>query len=103
MHRQQAHGRAAGFSLVEMLVVIGIITIVLGILLPAVMDARKCAKATLCLNNLRQLGLMYPLYAAANGDLIPLGTTSLPGRSSEYHTSNNQYFSVDGRPSAAMG
>jgi type II secretory pathway pseudopilin PulG len=103
MRRRQRGGGATGFSLVEMLVVIGIITIVVGILLPAVMDARKSAQTTLCLNNLRQIGLMYHLYAAANGDLIPLGTSSLPNESLEHRAGNNQYFSVNGRPSAAAG
>src|SRR5262245_49958351 len=89
--------------MVELLVVIGIITIVLGIVLPAVMDARRSAKTSLCMNNLRQLGLMYHMYAAANADLIPLGTSALPGEPAEYRTANNQYFYIDGHPSAAAG
>jgi prepilin-type N-terminal cleavage/methylation domain-containing protein len=103
MFHRSVRRRGSGFSLVEMLVVIGIITIVLAIVLPAVMDARKSARTSLCLNNLRQLGLMYHLYAAANSDLVPLGTSSLPGDPAEYRTANNQYFWVEGRPSAAAG
>ena len=103
MFKLAVRARRAGFSLVEMLVVIGIITVVMGILLPAVMDARRSAKTSLCLNNLRQLGLMYHLYAAAHADLIPLGTSSLPGQAPDYHTANNQYFYIDGHPSAAAG
>jgi prepilin-type N-terminal cleavage/methylation domain-containing protein/prepilin-type processing-associated H-X9-DG protein len=61
-----------GFSLVELLVVIGVIGVLVGLILPAVQSARGSAAQTGCLNNLRQVGLAAHNYEAAFGRFPPL-------------------------------
>ena len=68
--------RQAGFTLVELLVVIGIIALLISILLPSLNRAREAAKRTQCLSNLRQAHQMFYMYAQQNKDQVPLGNSS---------------------------
>src|SRR5947199_2119330 len=63
--------RRGAFTLVELLVVIGIIAVLMGILLPVMSRARDQANRTVCQANLRTLGQSMIIYANSNKDRLP--------------------------------
>lgn len=65
--------RRRGFTLVELLVVIGIIALLIAILVPTLNKAREASNRAVCGSNLRQLGLMFQLYANRYNDYAPMG------------------------------
>ena len=64
-------GRRIGFTLVELLVAIGIIALLISILLPALGRSRESARTVVCLSNLRQLGTATTQYVLANEGWFP--------------------------------
>jgi len=64
-------GRARGFTLVELLIIIGIIGLLCGIVMPAVQSAREAGRRLQCANNLRQFALALHNYETSWGVFPP--------------------------------
>jgi prepilin-type N-terminal cleavage/methylation domain-containing protein/prepilin-type processing-associated H-X9-DG protein len=62
-----------GFTLVELLVVIGIIAVLISVLLPTLGKARESANAVKCMANLRQLGQAVQIYVGQSRGILPIG------------------------------
>ena len=71
--RPSPRSRPGGFTLVELLVVIGIIALLIGILLPTLSQARESSKRIVCSSNLRQLGIAQVAYTLDNDGVFPAG------------------------------
>lgn len=76
--RQQGPVRR-GFTVVELLVVIGVVGVTAGLLLPSVSGAARQAGTVACLNNLKQLQACWLMYAGDHQDVVP------PNLSSNHH------------------
>src|SRR5262249_20665653 len=75
MCRRARPRTARGFTLIEVLGVVGLIAVLIGLLLPAVQQARESARRAQCVNNLKQMGLALHHYHGAV-DVFPPGYVS---------------------------
>jgi prepilin-type N-terminal cleavage/methylation domain-containing protein len=91
MTSHKHHFRRPGFTLVELLVVIGIIAVLISILLPTLGRARESAKRTQCLSNLRQIAVFMNMYANQYKGVVPIGYSGAYGAAGA--EANNYYLS----------
>jgi type II secretory pathway pseudopilin PulG len=76
---RKTHQTRSGMSLIEVLIVIGIVMILAALLLPAVQSARESAHRAKCSNNLRQIGLALQAYISQHDAIPPRNTTKTRG------------------------
>jgi prepilin-type N-terminal cleavage/methylation domain-containing protein len=89
MSRQGWLKRRGAFTLVELLVVIGIIAILVALLLPAVNKAKQQAYRTACMSGQRQMVTYWRMYIEDNKGWLPSGQTQPVARFLPFHDGNN--------------
>ncbi len=80
----------AGFTLVELLVVLAIFSILAGLMLPSLADARRASLQAACASNLRQLAIANHAYAAQNGTFVAAAADIWSSNLQRWHGARSQ-------------
>jgi prepilin-type N-terminal cleavage/methylation domain-containing protein/prepilin-type processing-associated H-X9-DG protein len=87
------HRRRPAFTLVELLIVIGMISVLIAMLLPAVNAVREQSRKTVCKTQMQQIGYAMRMYQNNNKDHYPLAP-ALPSVNPNNYPTLSQYLSV---------
>jgi prepilin-type N-terminal cleavage/methylation domain-containing protein/prepilin-type processing-associated H-X9-DG protein len=85
------YARCKAFTMIELLVVVGIIVVLLAIVLPTLGTGREQARRGICLSNLRQCGLCFREYANISNDACTIGFTSGSFKQLDYSLNTYQW------------
>ncbi len=77
MYRQM-HRKASAFTLIELLVSVAIIAVLMAILIPSIAGAKRSAQTSVCLSNMRQLGIGTTMYQQENNGCFPYPVGDCP-------------------------
>ena len=101
---RRTKGFSRGFTLIELLVVIAIIAVLMAILMPALNRVREQGKRAVCLSHLKQLGLVWIIYADDNDGYIVNGAAGHDGTPNDArHPNERPWVGVCWSPNYASG